>query len=222
MIIMIEKTLLGKLFGKVEIKIVLKKIQGKTLKQTERNYLSKSIRPKLRAINYIARLHLLEKINQRKERITKQEIIYNLSRYGYDLIALTKIKNKKKIPLEKLIITILIDYPKSRFIEAIPILLLKNKINQFKLLELAAQHNVKNEIGYLTETALLIKKKKELIGFLEYLKKSKEKEKKILGEDLGEEYREFLLKHSPKRIKSWNLLGRYFDRDFKMLMKAYL
>ena len=209
MIIMIEKTLLGKLFGKVEIKIVLKKIQGKTLKQTERNYLSKSIRPKLRAINYIARLHLLEKINQRKERITKQEIIYNLSRYGYDLIALTKIK-------------ILIDYPKSRFIEAIPILLLKNKINQFKLLELAAQHNVKNEIGYLTETALLIKKKKELIGFLEYLKKSKEKEKKILGEDLGEEYREFLLKHSPKRIKSWNLLGRYFDRDFKMLMKAYL
>ena len=214
------------LFGKVEIETILKKIKGKNLKQTERNYLSKSIRPKLISINYIARLHLLEEINSRKKRIAGQEIIYNLDRYGYPIIALKKIHAKKihaqKIPLEELIMRIIINCPQSRFIEAIPFLLLKNKIDSFKLLELALKYKAKNELGYLLETAWLIKNKKELAELLHYLKNSKEKEENILGEDWGKEYQDFLIENSPPRLKSWNLLGRFFDQDFRSLARGYL
>jgi len=217
-----DKELLRKLFGKVEIETMLKKMQGKTLRQTERNYLSKSIRPKLRAISGIAGLHLLEKIHKGRERITTPDIIYNLSRYGYDLISFRKPIHEKKMALEELMVEIIINHPQPRFIEAIPMLLLKNNINQFKLLELATTYHLKNEMGYLIETAFMIKRKKELVTLLHYLQKSKEKERKILGEDLGEEYKQFLMRDSPPRIKSWNLLGRFFDHDFKTLAKGYV
>lgn len=220
--ITVEKTILRKLFGKVEIDTIIKKIQGKKLKQVERNYLSKSIRPKLRALNLISQLNLLEKINRPKKRITRQEIIYNLGKFGYDLITIKKIEPQKKIHLEDLIIKILIDDPKPRFIEAIPIILLKNEANQFRLLDLAIKYDLKNELGYLIETALLIKKEKRLMGLLNYLKNTKEKKKKVLGEEPGKELKEFLLKNSPKRIRSWNLLGRFFDQDFKRLARGYL
>ncbi|MBU0457089.1 MAG: hypothetical protein ABH824_01995 [Nanoarchaeota archaeon] len=219
---MFEKSILRIIFGKVEIETILKKIQRKKLKQTERNYLSKSIRPKLRAINLIAQLNLLEKINKPKEKITTEEIIYNLSRFGYDLITIKKIKAQKKYSLEELIIKILTIHPQPRFIEAIPIILLKNEIDQLKLLELTTKHHLKNEIGYLIETALMIKKKEELKCLFNYLQKTKEKEKKFLGEEPTKEYREFILKNSPPRIKSWNLFGRFFDQDFKRLARGYL
>jgi hypothetical protein len=217
-----EKQELLKIFGKIEIETIIKKIKGKKLKQTERNYLSKSIRPKLRIINHIARLQLLKDINKRTKRALNQEIIYNLTKYGYELISLNKIQKDKKIPIEELIIKIIIDHPEARYIEAIPIILLKNKINRFKLLELATKFNTKNELGYLIETALMIKEKKELKELLTYLKHSKDKDKRILGEDLGKEYKEFITKNTPARLKSWNLLGRFFDQDFKLKARGYL
>jgi len=222
MITMFEKTILRKLFGRVEIETIIKKIQGKRLKQVERNYLSKSIRPKLRAVNLISQLNLLEKIKRPKEKIARQEIIYNLSRFGYDLIIIRRIKSQRKISLEELIVKVLIDDPKPRFIEAIPIVLLKNKVDQFRLLELATKYQLKNEIGYLIETALMIKNKKGLMGLLGYLKKTKEKGKRVLGEEPPKEFKDFLVRESPKRIKSWNLLGRFFDQDFKKLARGYL
>jgi hypothetical protein len=219
---MFEKAILRKLFGKVEIETIIKKIRGKKLRQVERNYLSKSIRPKLRMINLISELNILGKISRPKEKITRPEIIYNLSRFGYDLIIVKRIKLQRKISLEELTINILIDDPKPRFIEAIPIILLKNKVNEFKLLELAAKYHLKNEIGYLIETALMIKEKKELRGLLYYLKRTKEKEKRVLGEEMSEEWKQFLVRKSPKRIRSWNLLGRFFDQDFKKLARSYI
>lgn len=219
---MFDKTILRKLFGKVEIETIIRKIQGRKLRQVERNYLSKSIRPKLRVIKLISGLALLERINQPKEKITREEIIYNLGRFGYDLITIRKIKPQKKIFLEDLIVKILVDDPKPRFIEAIPIILLKNKVDGFKLLESATKYNLKNEIGYLIETALMIKDKKELKGLLSHLRRAKEKEKRVLGEEMPEEWKQFLASKSPKRIRSWNLLGRFFDRDFKKLAKGYI
>lgn len=205
-----------KILGKVEIETIIKKMEGRRLKQTERNYLCRSIRPKLIAAGILSSENILQEINKNKKEDTAL-IEYNLSYYGYGLFSL-KPKKTKIIPIEDLFIEILIKHPKARFIEAIPILILKNKINDFKLLELASRYGIKNKIGYLIETAFLIKKISYLKKLRDYLSKNKDAEQAFLVEG---DY-EFLSKTSPKRIKKWNLLGRFFDEDFFKNAEAYL
>lgn len=200
-----------RIFGQVEIETMLKKIQGKKLKQTERNYLYRSIRPKLIAANILCQDNILQKINERK-RDDGYQIEYNLDSYGYSMISLKK-KKARKIPIEELIARILIKNPNPRFIEAIPILMIKNRIDKFRLLELASNYNIKNKIGYLLETAFLLRKIAYLEDLLNYLRESKESEETFLAE--GD--REFLQKTSPERVRRWNLLGRFFDDDFRRL-----
>lgn len=210
------------LFGEREIETLMKKRAGKLLTQTERNYLSASIRPKLRAIHAIEQLHLLPEVNRRKEDISRQDIVFNLSFFGYELITPYASGKGKKMSLEELIMQILLRFPKARFIEAIPILLLKNPIDAFRLLELATRWHLKNQLGFLLETALTLGKKKELESLLAYLRKTKERELHLLGEDLGKGYKEFLAKTSPPRMVFWHLLGRFFDQDFKTAARTYL
>ncbi|MFH1325075.1 MAG: hypothetical protein ABIH64_07575 [Nanoarchaeota archaeon] len=186
------------------------------MKQVEMNYLSRSIRPKLIAARMISQENILERINKRTRR--EQSLIeFNLSNYGYEMISIKR-KKHKKLPIEELIVEIIIKYPSARFIEAIPFLIIKNKIGGFKLLELATRYGIKNKVGYLIETVFMIRPIPQLKGLLDYLIKNKENEMSFLVE--GDE--EFLRKTSPERVRKWNLLGRFFDEDFKKLAKVYL
>ena len=159
------------------------------------------------------------KFKQQYNNFSKNEnqIIYNISHYGFQLINL-KSKKFKIIPLEQLIVQIITEHPKPRFLEAIPFLLVKNKANTLKLLDLSSKNNINNGLGYFIETALLFKKNKEYQELLDYLKGSKSKE--IIA--LYDSDTEFLTATSPKRVKDWNLLGRFFDEDFKALAEVYL
>ncbi|MBN2423365.1 hypothetical protein JXB41_09140 [Candidatus Woesearchaeota archaeon] len=216
---------IGKILGKVEVNTIIKRIKGKPLKQTERNYLSRSIRPKLLAARILTQEKLLEKIN-RPDKSLEKKIIYNLNKYGYTLITIMKLKKQKIIKIEDLIGIIITKQPKPRYIEAIPVILLKNKIDLFKLAEVAFKYNIKNQIGYLVETAIIIAKKlkikHDLNKILEYLQNNKEKHKEFLGEEKDDLYKNFLIKTTPPRMKKWNLLGRYFDNDFIKNTEAYL
>src|SRR3989338_3041246 len=71
--------------------------------------------------------------------ITRDSVLYNLSRYGYDLILVRIIKKHRILTVEELIIQILARFPEARFIEAIPTLILKNRIDKSELYRLA--HN---------------------------------------------------------------------------------
>ena len=204
-----------KILGKIEIETIIKKMEGRKLKQTERNYLCRSIRPKLIAANILASENILKEINKRKK--DEDYIVeFNLSNYGYELVSLNK-KKAKIMPIEELIIRIIMK-PKARFIEAIPILIIKNKINILKLLELASVCGIKNKIGYLIETAMMIKEMDYLKELVSYLKSNKDNEESFLIEG---DY-EFLSKESPERVRKWNLLGRFFDEDFIRNSKVYL
>lgn len=212
----LKEDVIGRIFGKVEIETLAKKMEGKKLKQVERNYLYRSIRPKLIAASILHQGNILQEINKKaKDDLSLVE--YNLSEYGYNIISLKKSK-RKKIPIEELIVKILIKYPHARFIEAIPILLIKNKINKFKLLELASKYDTKNKIGYLLETAFMLKPMPYLNDILFYFKSNIDPEVSIL---YGGDY-DFLVRTSPLRIRKWNLLGRFFDKDFLKLKEAYL
>src|SRR3989344_5919296 len=204
-----------KILGKVEIFTIIKKMEGRKLKQTERNYLYRSIRPKLIAANILASENILKEINKSKK--DEDYIIeFNLSNYGYELISLKK-KKAKIMPIEELIIKIIMKQ-KARFIEAIPILIIKNKINKLKLLELASVYGIKNKIGYLIETAMMIKEMDYLKDLISYLKSNKDNEESFLVEG---DY-EFLSKEYPERVRKWKLLGRFFDEDFIRNSKVYL
>lgn len=218
-----------KILGDIEIETIIKRIKGKKLKQTERNYLSRSIRPKLIGAAILSEERILEKISRPKKAINRNQILFNLNYYGYELITPYKIPKQEILAIGELITKILIQLPEARFIEGIPILLIKNRIDPYRLLELAVRYDFKNKIGYLLETSFMIAKRFKLskkISYLKrllsYLKATKDKDITSLGEYIEEEYREFLKETSPKRIKEWNLLDRYFDKDFIENAKIYL
>lgn len=225
-----ETESIHKIFGKVEIETIIKRIKGRKLKQVERNYLSRSIRPKLIASNILAQENILSKIGRPKEVENINNILFNLSKYGYELIIPYQIKKQGTIKLEELIVKILIKFPEARFIEAIPILLIKNKINPYVLLEVTIKYDLISEMGFLLETSFIIAKKFRLykkVSYLEdlliYFKYSQDKKIKFLGEEIEDkEYIEFLKRTSSKRMKKWNLLGRYFDDDFIKNSESYL
>ena len=127
------------IFGKVEIDTIIKKIKGERLKQTERNYLSRSIRPKLRSVETISNLNISKPISGRRKQ-NSDIIIYNLDRNGYELISPYRIKKQPVLETEELIIKILIQFPEPRFIEAIPIIIIKNKIDPYNLFYFAKQY----------------------------------------------------------------------------------
>ena len=217
-----------RILGKVEIDTIIKKINGRKLKQVQRNYLSRSIRPKLIGAKLLSQQNILDLI-QKTNKTKRSNIIFNLSRFGYDLISNYNFLDKINLKLENLIALIIAEYPESRYIESIPILILKNKINPLLLLELALKYNIKNQIGYLLETSFIIAKKFKITkrifylkDLLNYLELSKENEFFLLGWESDNLYKDFLRKTSPKRIKKWNLLGRYFDKDFIKNAKVYL
>ena len=213
----LKTPLIRKILGKVEIQTILKKMNGKKLKQTERNYLYRSIRPKLIAAELLASGGILKVINRNNaEDISLIE--YNLALYGYPLLAPKKSKRVKKIDLEQLIAEILVKHNHARYIEALPIVMIKNKIDPFKLLEIAALYGIKNKIGYLLETAMLLRLMPYLETILGYLEQTKENENSFLVDGNYE----FLKQTSPARIKKWHLLGRFFDEDFQRLAKVYL
>ena len=205
-----------KILGRVEVETIIKKMEGIRLKQTERNYLYRSIRPKLIAAGILAQENILNEINK-DNREDASSIEYNLSHYGYEMISLKK-KKSKIIPIEELMVKILVKLPKARFIEAIPILIIKNRIDQFRLLELALNYGIKNKIGYLLETAMMIQPMKYLKDLLLYFDSNKDDEVSFLVEG---DY-EFLSKESPARVRKWRLLGRFFDEDFIRNAKVYL
>jgi hypothetical protein len=133
------------------------------------------------------------------------------------MIEIKKMRHKM-MEMEALITEILTRFPSARNIEAIPILIAKNICNPFALFEQAIKHDLKNQIGYLLEISLMLKKDKGLVPLLDYLRKNKDPEERALVD--GDT--DFLRKTSPPRVKKWNLLGRFFDDDFRRLGEVYL
>ena len=149
-------------------------------------------------------------------KVNREEILSNLSYYGYDLISTKIIRHSRAIPIEELIVSILIKYPEARFIESIPILLIKNKINKFKLYRLAYDFNLINKIGFLLEIAIKISKKinKEIHDIEELYLQFKKDKIKQLDYLTNLKNKKFLDKNTASVMKKWNLRGLFSFNDF--------
>jgi hypothetical protein len=221
---MIDKQAARMIFGEVEIKTIEKRLKGIPLTQTERNYLSKSIKPKIIAAKLLTESNLIRSIYKKINH--KPIILYNLRRYGYEMMTILPSKRRKRLEIEQLIAEILVSCPDARFIESVPILMLKNKFSKFKLAELAIKEGIANKIGYLAEIAQFIAErkgiKKDFGDLIKYLENSKGTEITTLSGAKDSISIEFYRHTTPERLKKWNLLGRFFDDDFIALAGTYL
>ena len=162
------------------------------------------------------RLAYIGRKKEKPDPIDRETIIFNLSHYGYELLTTKRIKEKKILPLEELLIQILIRYPEARLIEAIPILMLKNRIDKFELYRKAYDYNLTNKMGFLAEIACILarkrgRKNKDLKELMHALEQRKEESVSYFSALKDEA---FLEKTTQGIMKDWNLRGRFSLKDF--------
>jgi hypothetical protein len=143
----------------------------------------------------------------------RESILASLSQYGYDLVRSGIRRTGSIIPLEDLVIEILIRFPEARFIEAIPLLLVKNRLNTFELYRKAYQTGLINQLGFLTEVAIslarkLDREKPALQSLLDHLRAAMCKRTSALGRT------DLQAKHTPRGMKRWRLKGHFVLEDF--------
>lgn len=162
------------------------------------------------------RLAYIGRKNEKPDQIDRDAIILSLAHYGYELLTATKIKEKKILPLEELLIQILIRYPEARLIEAIPILMLKNKMDKFELYRKAYDYSLINKMGFLAEIACILARKRgrKSQGLKELLHAFELRKEKPISSFSALKDEAFLEKTTPRIMKKWNLRGRFSLRDF--------
>jgi hypothetical protein len=117
--------------------------------------------------------------------------------------------------LEDLIIEILIRYPEARFIEAIPILIIKNKLDPFELYRKAYQYRLINKLGFLLEMTFdICKKIKRNFILKDLLQECTLKKEREISYFTSIQDKKFLEKTTPANMKKWNLRGRFLFSDF--------
>jgi len=163
------------------------------------------------------KISLIERPKQEDtQSITREDIIFTLSHYGYELISYKPIHKAKLISIEDLMMAILIKFPEARFIEAIPILLINKRIDSFELYRKTYDFGLINKMGYLLEIALIIAKKfKRDISYLKLLLLAFEQKKNEHVQFFSMlQNRKFLERTTPELMKKWNLRGRFMLEDF--------
>ncbi|MEM3555975.1 MAG: hypothetical protein QXF56_04625 [Candidatus Micrarchaeia archaeon] len=111
--------------------------------------------------------------------ISETDLIYNLSRFGYKEIGL-EIKEGRKICIETIITSLLLQ-SNSRRIDAIPVLLAKNKANYNLLLFLCKKYNRLEKLLGLIKVLKKIKSDKTIEGVIRMLERIG-----VKGEDVDE------------------------------------
>lgn len=201
--------------GKYTVYQLWRNLPKKMKYQTYKNAISHlqsqgEITDRNRKLAYIGRK------NEKPDLINRDAIIFNLSHYGYELITTRRINEKRILPLEELLIQILIRYPEARLIEAIPILMLKNRIDKFELYRKAYDYNLINKMGFLAEIACILARKRgrkseDLKELMRALKQKREESISCLS---ALKDNAFLEKTTPEIMKGWNLRGRFSLKDF--------
>ena len=120
-------------------------------------------------------------------KIMNQDLIYNLNRFGYKEMGL-KIKSGKKICIEYIITSVLLQGG-ARRIDAIPALLLKNKVNYSLLIFLCKKYKKAGKLLGLLRILKKIRKSKEIENAIRILETMKTREIKANEKSILEKMR---------------------------------
>ncbi|OHE55722.1 MAG: hypothetical protein A3K61_02210 [Thaumarchaeota archaeon RBG_16_49_8] len=113
------------------------------------------------------RLKFSEETNPAK--ITEQDMAYNLARFGYKEIGL-EIKEGEKICVEYIVVSILLQNENARHVEAIPVILAKNRPNYGLLIFLSQKYSLSGRVLGLLEALNNVKPAEEVEETIKILK----------------------------------------------------
>lgn len=143
------------LFTEKQFEVLIKRIGGRRLSQTEKNYLSKAIKSKLKAAASIKHLGL-DRVYEHEKKKAFGDIISSYKESGIDLIGYKPSKGRALSPT-KIAEMILDDYQEidERIADLLPIYLSKNKdkIDLFEIYSFVIERGIINFTGYIFEIA---------------------------------------------------------------------
>ena len=176
---MIKPNIVPSLFTEKQFEVLVKRVEGRRLSQTERNYLSKAIKSKLKAaasIKHIGLDRVYEHEGNKKE--ISESIISGYRKSGIDLIGYKPSKGRNPLPT-RVVEMIIDDYQEidERIADLLPVYISKNKekIDLFEIYSFAIEKGVINFTGYVFEIAYLFSHHEGFKRLTDALNKIKDK-----------------------------------------------
>ena len=165
------------LFTDTQFGVLLRRVQGKPLSQTERNYLSTAIKSKLRATLSINHLDLERLyIREKSKRALLDRIISSYAKSNIDLIG-TK-PSGKSLPANQIVEEILANYLEidARIADLLPIYISKNRDNLrlYDLFSFVIEKGLVNIAGYIFGIVQELAPHPKFSDFLKALERHKE------------------------------------------------
>lgn len=174
----IRSLVVPSLFTDRQFNVLLKRVKGGKLSQTEKNYLSNAIKSKINAIISIKHLDLHQLYESRKSAALKDSIILSYSRSKIDLITFRPLSGKS-LPPTKVIEEVLDNYQSIdvRIADLLPVYICrnKNKIDLFEIYSFAIEKGLINFTGYIFDIAYFFSYHKEFKRLIKSLERNKDK-----------------------------------------------
>mgnify|MGYP001560737334 CR=1 FL=1 len=140
------------IFTSKQFNVLIKRLENKKLSQTERNYLSNSIKSKLKAILEIKHLNFFQIYFRKNKKKILNSVVYSYLKSGINLFGYENIKGKA-ISATEAVKSVLNNYQEldARIVDLLPVYVLKNKgkINLFEIYDFAVENSLVNFTGYV-------------------------------------------------------------------------
>lgn len=142
------------IFTTKQFDVLVKKFENKKLSQTERNYLSNSIKSKIKGVLALKHLNLFQIYLKENKKKLILSIIASYRGYGINLFGYENLEGKQIAPTE-LVKAVLNNYQDvdTRIADLLPVYISKNKnkINLFEIYDFAVENSLVNLTGYIFE-----------------------------------------------------------------------
>ena len=217
----LRSLLVPAIFTAKQFNVLIKRLENKQLSQTERNYLSNSIKSKLRAVSGIKHLNFLQAyaFRENKEKLLGS-ITASYRKSGIDLFGY--VLNGKTIAANDVIKAVLNNYQDfdSRIVDLLPVYIFKNKdkINLFEIYDFAVENGLVNFTGYVFDIAQKHSYQKEFKKFLAALEDNKDKFY-IARDDRYWDIIDFIELDATSR--KWNIVTLNKEKDYEKYFELY-
>mgnify|MGYP001571230789 FL=1 len=209
------------IFTTRQFNVLIKKLGNEELSQTERNYLSNSIKSKLRAVSGIKHLNFYQIYFKERKKKLLNSILASYKKSGIDLFGYKGIKGKAIAPTE-VVKSVLNNYQwlDARVIDLLPVYILKNenRINFFEIYDFAVENSLVNFTGYVFDIA---QKHLHDAGFRKFLATLEHKKDKlyIARDERYLKIAEFI--ESDAISRKWNIITLNSEKDYEKYFELY-
>lgn len=166
------------LFAERQFDTLLKRLGNKKLSQVEKNYMSNSIKRKVRAINLVKHLGLSGLYGIKKEKAILHSIIASYQRAGIEMLGYGPESARPLAPAQ--VVEEVIENSHAlgaRIVDLLPVYMLKNldKLNLFEIYSFAVEKCAVNFTGYLLNILYIHIPQKRIKELLTALEKKKDR-----------------------------------------------